>query len=686
MPRTRLVVSSWSAACVLALCAGSLLTGCDQQTDATKAIRSASKDIHGVSGGGPSVRDSAERDTLMKSAAAALKDIPASGSRADAASAQALISGAKLGLAVNPAEVLLDEQRSMLTRASLIRGMLLDWTSASSRADVAGRFDPSKLLEEIRSTRAQAEKNAQAQKRTAQELTNQQTEAAGRVKARLDEAAAAEARYAKIEQEAAKLPASQSAPMIENARPLRREADALRKEGEQVRIQADQLARQVAEQNLLVEQYTNQKAELERLEAELLARAAKTKQEEAQHRAKATESAAELDKAVQELIAQRTGAFASAASAAVKAFQDSATAAKSGQADGGATGRLSSGVSHQALGDVNFTIAHSHLAAADLLEYLAKAEPKLPQADAYASAAQAARADLKASLDAAGTAYAAAQSAFGGVSGPTFRGDLKDRLDSITAQLDTIAKFSKGEVKDLSGSAAPGESGGESTGDAQAGDAQAGGAQAGNSPIVMMQFAADVLAAMKESDGPGLMALMHPADDTARQLLEVVGPMTGAQAKLDQSHKAKFGTTFSDALSKAPGMGAMMQAGGMGGLGGVSAEALANVTPDQLKVEPDGPDRATLTIPGAPEPQKLVKIDGAWKIEFTAPPLPPGALEQMKPMLGAMSGAMTQIADGIDTGTITTSEAAIAQFMQKVQAAMQGMMGGGGGGMGEPGK
>jgi hypothetical protein len=58
----------------------------------------------------------------------------------------------------------------------------------------------------------------------------------------------------------------------------------------------------------------------------------------------------------------------------------------------------------------------------------------------------------------------------------------------------------------------------------------------------------------------------------------------------------------------------------------------------------------------------------------------------MKPMLGAMSGAMTQIADGIDTGTITTSEAAIAQFMQKVQAAMQGMMGGGGGGMGEPGK
>jgi hypothetical protein len=189
---------------------------------------------------------------------------------------------------------------------------------------------------------------------------------------------------------------------------------------------------------------------------------------------------------------------------------------------------------------------------------------------------------------------------------------------------------------------------------------------------------------MKESDGPGLMALMHPADDTARQLLEVVGPMTGAQAKLDQSHKAKFGTTFSDALSKAPGMGAMMQAGGMGGLGGVSAEALANVTPDQLKVEPDGPDRATLTIPGAPEPQKLVKIDGAWKIEFTAPPLPPGALEQMKPMLGAMSGAMTQIADGIDTGTITTSEAAIAQFMQKVQAAMQGMMGGGG--MGEPGK
>ncbi|MDX2018232.1 MAG: hypothetical protein SFY95_11435 [Planctomycetota bacterium] len=683
------MASSSKAACVLALLAGSVLTGsvltgCDQQTDATKAIRSASKDIHGVSGGGPSVRDSAERDTLMKSAAGTLQNLPAGASKADAASAQVLLSGAKLGLAVNPAETLLEEQRGLLTRSALIRGMLLDWTSASSRADVAGKFDPSKLLEEIRATRAQAEKNATAQKSKAQDLATKQADAAGRVKARLDEAAAKEAQHAKIQQEAAKLPASQSAPMIENARPLRREADALRKEGEQVRILADQLERQVAEQNLLVEQYTNQKAELERLEAELLARAAKTKQEEAQNRAKATESAAELDKAVQELIAARTGSFASASSAAVKAFQESATAAKTGQADGGATGRVASGVSHQALGDVHFTIAQAQLATADLLEYLAKAEPKLPQADAYASAAQAARADLKTSLDAAGSAYNAAQSAFGGVSGPAIRGELKDRLDSVTAQLETIAKFARGEVKDLSGSAASENAAPNDQGGAAPGEGAPSGAA--ESPIVLMQFAADVLAAMKESDGPGLMALMHPADDTARQLLQVMGPMTGARAKLDQAHKNKFGTTFSDALAKAPGMGAMMQAGGMGGLGGVSAEALANVTPEQLKVTPAGEGRATLTIPGAPEPQNLVKVDGAWKIEFTAPPLPPGALEQMKPMLGAMSGAMTEIADGIDTGAITSSEAAIGQFMQKVQAAMQGMMGGGGGGGGDMGK
>lgn len=675
MPRTRLVVSSFSAACVLALCAGSILTGCDQQTEATKAIRSASKDIHAVSGGGPSVRDSAERDTLMKSAATTLSGLSEGASKADAASAQVLLSGAKLGLAVNPAEALLEEQRGLLTKGALIRGMLLDWTSASSRAEVAGRFDPSKMLEEIRATRAQAEKNAADQKAKAQDLASKQADAAGRVKARLDEAAAKEAQHAKIQQEAAKLPASQSAPMIENARPLRREADGLRKEGEQIRILADQLERQVAEQNLLVEQYTNQKAELERLEAELLARAAKAKQDEAQNRAKATESAAELDKAVQELISARTGSFASAASSAVKAFQDSATAAKSGQADGGATGRLASGVSHQALGDVHFTIAQSQLASADLLEYLAKAEPRLPQADAYASAAQAARADLKTSLEAAAGAYGAAQSAFGGVSGPAIRGEIKDRLDSVTAQLETIAKFSRGEVKDLSGSA---ES--QNAAPAQEQDQGAQSGAGGDSPIAMMQFAADVLAAMKESDGPGLMALMHPADDSARQLMEIMGPMTAAQSKLDQAHKNKFGATFSDALAKAPGMAAMMQAGGLGGLGGVSAEALANVTPEQLKVQPAGPDRATLTIPGAPEPQNLVKIDGAWKIEFTAPPLPPGAIDQMKPMLGARSGAMSEIADGIDTGAIATSEAAIAQFMQKMQAAMQGMMGGGAGG------
>lgn len=673
-PRTRLIGSSWKASCVLALCAGSALTGCDQQTPATKAIRSASKDIHAVSGGGPSVRDSAERDKLMKSAETALKDVPAGASKADAASAQVLLSGAKLGLAVNPAETLLDEQRGLLTKAALIRGMLLDWTSASSRADVAGKFDPSKLLAEIRATRAQAEKNAAAQKTKAQELAGKQADAAGRVKARLDEAAAKEAQHAKIQQEAAKLPASQSAPMIENARPLRREADALRKEGEQIRILADQLERQVAEQNLLVEQYTNQKAELERLEAELLARAAKAKQDEAQNRAKATESAAELDKAVQELIAARTGSFSAAASSAVKAFQDSATSAKSGQADGGATGRVASGVSHQALGDVHFTIAQAQLAAADLLEYLAKAEPRLPQAEAYASAAQAARTDLKTSLDAAGSAYGAAQSAFGGVSGPAIKGELKDRLDSVSSQLETISKFAKGEIKDLSGSAAP-----ETTPPADQGSS----ANVGDRPsIALQQFAADVLAAMKESDGPGLLALMHPTDDAARQVIEIMGPMTGVQSKLDQVHKNKFGATFSDALAKAPGMGAMVQAGGMGGLGGVKAEALANVTPEQLKIVPEGADRATLTIPGSPEPQKLALVNGAWKIEFTAPPLPPGALEQMKPMIGAMSSAMTEIADGIESGAIATSEAAVGQFVQKLQAAMQRMMGGGAGGAG----
>ncbi|MFM7260969.1 MAG: hypothetical protein ACKO3W_10240 [bacterium] len=173
------------------------------------------------------------------------------------------------------------------------------------------------------------------------------------------------------------------------------------------------------------------------------------------------------------------------------------------------------------------------------------------------------------------------------------------------------------------------------------------------------------------------LATMDDSTPVGKAMKEMSAPLLSAMAPLFDAMQAKFGTTKLDL----GGMGGAM--GGMGGGLGGGVTKLEKVSLED--------DRAVYKDANGKE-MAFVKTSSGWKADTDAMLAEAGVSEEqiaqslpmvqamMAPLMGAMKKAAADVAAKIESGEITSAEAAGAAMQAAIQEAAAGMFGGGGGG------
>ncbi len=233
----------------------------------------------------------------------------------------------------------------------------------------------------------------------------------GRAKTKLDGAAAKDAQYGELTQQAVKLTATQAVPVVEQANKIKREGDALLLDGTKLDAQAQSIAPQITEIDAIISQLTNQKKDLEAADAALVQRLATSKAEAAEARAGATAAGVEIEKGVGRPGETSFGRDRRGLCQAAGFFNKASTAARDASQQ---ARRVPQGRS----GDAQLSIADMHWQKAQGLRTFARpGQPEqgraaLPQRADSAAKAKAASDQAKQELEAAGTAIEAAKTAF----------------------------------------------------------------------------------------------------------------------------------------------------------------------------------------------------------------------------------------------------------------------------------
>jgi hypothetical protein len=107
-------------------------------------------------------------------------------------------------------------------------------------------------------------------------------------------------------------------------------------------------------------------------------------------------------------------------------------------------------------------------------------------------------------------------------------------------------------------------------------------------------------------------------------------------------------------------------------MGGPDLAKLKDLKASDVKVTENG-DQATAEIPGVPTPWTLVRVDGAWKLEYAS--LTGGQGASMGPMLASIGQAMDEITAQVRAGTLANTQAVMQALVMKMT-----QLGGGPGG------
>jgi len=648
---------------------------CDRNDQTAKAVKQAGRDVHMIGGGGgPAASPQFER-TKYSEAIATLTPVAGEGLAEEQAAALVIMAQSQMGLAAEPAGAAAGAERECLDRMTVIRSLLGDWLTANARAAALDEFDPGPALAEIGKTIAEKDKNIEEQRAVKATLDAQIADLRAQAAQNASGAQNEENQYALLKGRASKLRPTEAEPLVREAAAHKKTSDELRNAGALLEARADQIARRAAEAQLLIDQYTNQRANLDTTGRSFRDKLAASKTESSAARADAAKSAGRIDELVTELRALRSGPLTEAADGALKNYRAAASsAAKAAQGDQNGGSKLTVGAAQQAMGDLAWGRAQGHAAYSQLLGSLASAAPALPKSAEYAKEAADASAARQESLTAAKEAYEAAQSAYASVRA---RGEAKDHLDQLAKSLEGLAKVASGDAKDLAAAmkaAAPTDAG-----TAEPTPSPESAPVASLPPGVTPELAAAVeslLATIKSGNQTDTIALMYfpPGSENLKVPLT---QMAGAATRLDAACRAKFNVGLSEVTSQLGGAGAAMGAGGMGGPN-LTPDQVASLTVADLQFIVNG-DSANVTIPGAPQPLLFVHSEGRWLLD--AGLTKNAQAVAMIPMLaGPLSGAFEELASEIEAGKYANAQAVGPAMIQKLTAAMTGAAGGPGGG------
>jgi colicin import membrane protein len=643
---------------VLLAVVGMALAACDTRTPTSRAVSSASTK---VSIAGMSSASAEEGTQDLNKAISEVKGL--TGTAAEQASASLLVAQAAMSEGEASAMDALRVDRDIRIGLSELVDLGNQWARSSSLAAAASAFDPAKQIADL-SAQATEKDRQVAQLRTERDETQARVaQLRSQAKALLDEAQGLHRQAAELAQRASQVSAREGVALVEQSASVRRQGDAKVMAGEQTTTQADQIAPRVTELETLAKQYENQKANIQKTQESLRRTQSEKRREADEARANANATAQTLKTQMDALLARHsveyTGAFDKASGAYTRA------AGESRKAGTGAGARLSLGSAQLAIAGLQQRNAQLAGGIADTFEHLSQVKPPLPVVSELTDKARSLREGRTASLDAAKTAVDDAKGSFAGVQ--VKGGAEKERLEQLVGMLE---RLSAGESVNAAPVAAP-EGGAAAPADAAT---TAPVAAADDIPAGAKELVASSMAAMKEGRWDDVKAMYVVSTDAGRQMLDGSFKAVASGTRLDKSFRAKFNTSFADALQAAPGgqmLAPMMSQFSKGDMSGVDLAAVKYTKNDKgVQVE----------MGGVGQPLQAVEKDGAWKFDGSQlDAMAPMMLPQMQ-MLDGLLTLQDTFAGRVDKGEFADANAAATAFIQSMQGAMMGGGGGGGGG------
>jgi hypothetical protein len=632
-----------------------LVGGCDNRSsDADKAIQGQAREMYAMSADSPAGAMQDVESRVMQKVSTELSPHLTTAGAGEKAAASALLAQSNLNLAEIAMKDVGAAEAAAAAKISEVDSQLGHWRRHQAMKAAAESYDPSAELAEIATAKAEKDKAISAERQRKAGLEAQLNELRAKAKEKMDAVAEREAQYGTMMGQAARVSATEGVPIVEQANGIKREADLLRMAGTKLEAQAGVIEPQVREADAIVNQLSNQKQDMETTEAALAKALSDSRAEAAKAGASANEAASRIATLAGETATAREAVIAAydkAEGLYKKAMQNAREAAK----DSPTAGKSLVGDAALASAYMNWQKSQGLRLYAVMLDSLARVEPPLSGRATYVSKAAETREAAKAAVTTAGEEMEAAKAAFTSVK---VQGAARERLDALTALIDTAINVSKdestntsSELLGLAGMTAPAATMSATPSSDSSAPAAASGSTTPRATVDAM------IAAVKADDAMAQLNLFAISDDVRKAM----APLAVSQARIDKACRAKLGKSFADLARSMPGMEAM-------GSSGADFDALRTASGD-IQIQESG-DTATATIAGMDKPLSLKKMGGRWLVHSPELDQAGQQLQMMGPMIPMITKAMDAVAADIEAGKLTDTASIMAAMQQK-------MMGGG---------
>ena len=632
--------------CVLLLCAGSVLSlaGCADESPSARAVKDAANQVQssGISSITPE-----DLATGTRKGASGLTQV-SQGDSGEAMSAILLTAQADLAQAeadagaITPAEGLIRSNLALLSERSS------QWANYNAVGTAAAAFNPARDLADFTKQKSDRQKDLAEWTAKRSTLTSQLTDLEARSKTELDAAKAIFDQASQLTQRASSMSARDAVALIEQSADLRKQGDVHRVAGETLLAQIDSLKPQLAEANVMVNQFEAQITALDRAVGELSARKSESQQTDTQAQADAGRIASQIDALVNELMKAHDETYLPAFTKATGGFNKVVSATRKAQGDKPSSGGVSA--ARITSGSAQISIAGLHYGRAQLLDsmigtldVLSKASPALPAKADFDARINALTELRKSSVDEASKALQEAQSSMQGVQ---IQGPTRERMQQLGELIGKLDKVVKGEALDLSGKAPPPK------------------LDADGIPVAAKEMVAKLIDLSKAKDFAGAAAMMHAETDNGKKLVELQSKVSEGIDKLETALKAKFNEDLATAMGKTPQGGMMAQM--------LKSNDFATVDPASISYAMRG-ETVLISLPGSPMPMEAVQVEGQWKMGLGAAE---GMAAMALPLMEKMSTSAAELAAKVEAGEFADSGAAADAFLKSIMSAMQGMGGG----------
>ncbi|MFO0858938.1 MAG: hypothetical protein U0570_00170 [Phycisphaerales bacterium] len=627
-------------AVALLLAAGSLVA-CERVDPNQHALATGSAKLQANSGGAYANAYPAKnyKDTIELAKPIAT----AEANSAQGSAASVLVGASQLG----KAQAVLDEaaqaEQASVNRSIVLRTLLDNWTAYNVSAASASSFDPTPMLSQADADRAATQKEVDALQSKLQDVERRLADLRARAKQKFDEADRFALEFAKARESLGSLSASEAESRLTAAREQKRKGDAIRVEASRLQAQADVTQPEAQELKVLIAASQSRIAGLDREKLELNEKAQQGRANAAQSQSAAADTAKQIEASLKELAAMRSGEVMAKYDQAIAELRAALTTAKGASGDSSASGKILVGRTQLALAGVLAGKASSLKSYASLLGAMSNAVPPLPFADSVATQQKETSEQWHQATDDAKQAFEAAQSAFSSVQ---LRGQgaasIKERMTQLSEVIGALA----GKSQQPEAPPAP--------------DAPAPAAPASNESAPATPSAAagptaeaaweEIFGTLQSGNRDAFFAVAKLQEPGHETILEAVVLISGAQEKLDNACKEKFGQSLVEAQAKAMGTTAPLKA-------------------SDYKLDVQG-DAATVSHPAVPTPIKLVRENGKWLVDSSS--FTSGPIAMLAPRAKPVAESMELLSVDIKDGKIVKIEDVMIELQKRVMASLQG--------------